>query len=88
MASLPPYLADIQREIEGYGRAYGLELIARRRLGHRLFGWVTYTLARAERDFPDVGWRPADFDQPQIVNGDDAHPIADFGCSIFADCLP
>jgi hypothetical protein len=50
------------------GRAYGLELIARRRLGHRLFGWITYTLARAERRFPDLGWRPADFDQPQIVN--------------------
>jgi len=25
MASLPPYLSDIQREIEGYGRAYGLD---------------------------------------------------------------
>src|SRR3954451_13721767 len=25
MAPLPPYLVDIQREIEGYGRAYGLD---------------------------------------------------------------
>jgi hypothetical protein len=50
------------------GRAYGLELIARRRLGHRLFGWVTYTLARSERNLPGAGWRPADFDEPQIVN--------------------
>jgi hypothetical protein len=50
------------------GRSYGVELIARRRLGNRLFGWVTYTLARAERDFPDLGWRPADFDQTHIVN--------------------
>ena len=50
------------------GRSYGLELIARRRLGNRLFGWVTYTLSRAERQYADVGWRPADFDQTQIVN--------------------
>jgi len=50
------------------GRAYGLEIIARRRLGHRLFGWVTYTLARAERNYPGAGWRPADFDQTQIIN--------------------
>jgi TonB family protein len=50
------------------GRAYGLEIIARRRLGHRLFGWLTYTRARAERLFDRIGWRPADFDQPQIVN--------------------
>lgn len=50
------------------GRSYGLELIARRRLGHRLFGWVTYTLARSERNFPEAGWRPANFDQTQLVN--------------------
>jgi TonB family protein len=50
------------------GRSYGMELIARRRLGHRLFGWVTYTLARSERDFAGAGWRPADFDETHIVN--------------------
>jgi TonB dependent receptor-like, beta-barrel len=51
------------------GRSYGFEMIARRRLGHRLFGWVTYTLARSERNYPRAGWRPADFDQTQIING-------------------
>ncbi len=50
------------------GRAYGIELIARRRLGQRLFGWVTYSLARAQRDYPLAGWRPADFDQTHLVN--------------------
>ncbi|HET6281220.1 MAG TPA: hypothetical protein VFH73_09645 [Polyangia bacterium] len=50
------------------GHSYGLELIARRRLGHRLFGWFTYTLARAERRYLEAGWRPADFDQTQIIN--------------------
>ncbi|MES1208332.1 MAG: TonB-dependent receptor, partial [Pseudomonadota bacterium] len=50
------------------GRSYGIELMARRRLGHRLFGWLTYTLARAEREYPQAGWRPADFDQTQLIN--------------------
>ena len=50
------------------GRSYGLELIARRRLGQRLFGWVTYSLARSQRDYPVAGWRPADFDQTHLVN--------------------
>lgn len=50
------------------GRSYGLELIARRRLGQRLFGWVSYTFGRAERDYQQAGWRPADFDQTHIIN--------------------
>lgn len=50
------------------GRAYGVELIARRRLGNRLFGWLTYSLARSERDFDGIGWRVSDFDQTHIVN--------------------
>jgi TonB family protein len=50
------------------GRAYGLELIARRRLGNRLFGWLTYTYSRAERNFPGQGWQPADFDEPHLAN--------------------
>ncbi|MEP6833078.1 MAG: TonB-dependent receptor, partial [Gemmatimonas sp.] len=35
---------------QGEGRAYGLELFARRRTG-RLSGWVSYTLAHAEQRF-------------------------------------
>jgi TonB family protein len=50
------------------GRSYGFEVIARRRLGHRLFGWLTYSLARAERQYLQAGWRPADFDQTHITN--------------------
>lgn len=37
--------------LQGNGRAYGLELFARRRAG-RLTGWVSYTLSRAEQRFP------------------------------------
>lgn len=50
------------------GRSYGLEMIARRRLGHRLFGWFTYTLARSERHIGAYGWRPSDFDQTHLIN--------------------
>jgi hypothetical protein len=50
------------------GRSYGLEVIARRRLGNRLFGWLAYTLARAERDYGAIGWRPADFDETHLLN--------------------
>jgi hypothetical protein len=31
------------------GNAYGLELLVRRKLADRLFGWVAYTLSRSER---------------------------------------
>jgi len=56
------------QQVARKGRSYGLEVIARRRLGHRLFGWLTYTLARSERDVGAYGWRPSDFDQTHIVN--------------------
>ncbi|MEI8255637.1 MAG: energy transducer TonB, partial [Deltaproteobacteria bacterium] len=33
-------------------------------IGQRFFGWVAYTLMRAERrDGPTYGWRPFDYDQ-------------------------
>lgn len=40
--------------VQGQGRAYGLELFARRAEG-RLSGWASYTLARAEQRFPAAG---------------------------------
>lgn len=43
--------------LQGNGRAYGIELYARKRTG-RLNGWVSYTLARAERRVPGID--PAD----------------------------
>jgi hypothetical protein len=50
-------------------RSYGLELLARKRLTKKLYGWIAYTLMRAEVvlfDTPGVGdveRRPSDFDQ-------------------------
>jgi hypothetical protein len=37
----------------GQGRAYGLELMLKKNYG-RLTGWLSYTLGRAERTFPDL----------------------------------
>lgn len=40
--------------VQGEGRAYGLELFARRAEG-RFTGWASYTLSRAEQRFPAAG---------------------------------
>ncbi len=37
---------------EGYGRAYGVEFMARKKTG-RLTGWIGYTLSWSDRLFPD-----------------------------------
>ncbi|QDE66293.1 ligand-gated channel protein [Myxococcus xanthus] len=52
----------------GVGRIYGLEVLVRRALTDRLFGWVSYTLSRSERrDAPGVGWRLFDNDQTHVL---------------------
>ncbi len=49
-----PVNRDIEFEfVRGTGRAYGIELLARRATG-RARGWLAYTLARATRRFPDL----------------------------------
>jgi hypothetical protein len=51
--------------IYGHGRAYGLELYARKKVG-KLTGWISYTLSRTERQFPGVNndtWYPATQDR-------------------------
>ena len=49
------------------GRAYGVELLLRRRATERLYGWIAYTLARSERAIDGV-WGPSDWDQRHILN--------------------
>ena len=47
--------------IYGHGRAYGLELYARKKVG-KLTGWISYTLSRTERQFEGINndsWYPA-----------------------------
>lgn len=41
-----------ERVGEGYGRAYGLEVMAEKKTG-RLSGWIGYTLSWSDRLFPD-----------------------------------
>lgn len=56
------------REAIGNGRAYGLELIARKSLG-TWTGWVAYTFSRSLRQNPvnGPGWYPYILDQPHTV---------------------
>ncbi len=53
---------------DGQGRVFGMEVLLRHRQGSRFFGWVAYTLMRAERrDGPGAAWRPFEFDQTHIL---------------------
>ncbi len=56
---------------DGTGRVYGLEVMLRHDPGRRLFGWISYTLMRAQRrdgKGAEYAWRPFDFDQTHILN--------------------
>jgi hypothetical protein len=55
-------------EDDGRGRAYGFELLLRRRVEQGLFGWLSYTLSRSER-FLDGGRTVIfAFDQTHVLN--------------------
>jgi TonB dependent receptor/TonB-dependent Receptor Plug Domain len=52
---------------DGRGRAYGGQLMLRKELTKRLFGWVSYSLIRSERDDgKSTKYRPFDFDQTHV----------------------
>jgi TonB family protein len=52
----------------GIGRTRGLQVLVRKQLAKRLFGWVTYTLSKAERaKAPGLPYYPYDFDQTNVV---------------------
>jgi hypothetical protein len=51
--------------LEGVGRAYGLELMAKKTTG-KFSGWASYTFARSERQVDGINnneWYPSRFDQ-------------------------
>ncbi len=51
------------------GRSYGVEVMLRRALSHRLYGWLAYTLSKSERVLPQTNARAAsDWDQRHILN--------------------
>jgi len=63
---------DLQQFVDGLtrpqlGRAYGLEVLLRRRSKTGVFGWISYTLSRSER-FRDGSWAPYDFDRTHLFN--------------------
>ncbi len=54
---------------DGEGRVYGGELLVRQQMWKHFFGWVSYTLSRAERrDHPGEDWHLFDFDQTHILS--------------------
>jgi TonB family protein len=53
---------------DGTGRIYGFELLARRALTERFFGWVAYTFSRSQRrDRPGAPLRLFDNDQTHVL---------------------
>lgn len=52
----------------GIGRSYGLELLIRREITAKLYGWISYTLSRSEvLRVPGEAWRAFQYDQPHIL---------------------
>jgi outer membrane receptor protein involved in Fe transport len=53
---------------DGEGRAYGGQLLARKKLARGFFAWISYTLSRSERRYlGDISYRPFDGDQPHVL---------------------
>jgi hypothetical protein len=53
---------------DGIGRVYGAQLMVRLELWKNLFGWISYTLSRSERqDHPDRDWYTFQYDQTHIL---------------------
>jgi len=55
-------------ESDGRGRAYGFELLLRRRAEKGLFGWISYTLSRSERFLEGGRSVVFAFDQTHVLN--------------------
>jgi hypothetical protein len=60
-----PESADLLQAREG--ESYGLEVMLRRPMKHRLYGWIAYTLSRSLR-LVDGIIVPSDWDQQHILN--------------------
>ncbi len=50
------------------GRAFGLEMLVRKEFGSWTYGWLSYTLSRAERLRPPKDWALFEFDQTHVLN--------------------
>lgn len=60
----------------GEGRSFGAQFLVRKNLSKGFFGWVAYTLLRAERkDSPDSPFRLFDFDQTHVLTAVAAYQL-------------
>ncbi|MFZ5895397.1 MAG: TonB-dependent receptor domain-containing protein [Myxococcota bacterium] len=60
----------------GEGRSFGAQFLLRRNLRNGFFGWVAYTLLRAERkDRPDAAFRLFDYDQTHVLTAVAAYQL-------------
>jgi TonB family protein len=53
---------------DGEGRAYGFELLVRRKVAEGFYGWLSYTLSRSERFLAGRQVLPFLFDQTHVLN--------------------
>jgi hypothetical protein len=53
---------------DGEGRAYGFELLVRRKVAEGFYGWLSYTLSRSERFAAGGESIPFAFDQTHVLN--------------------
>jgi TonB family protein len=61
----------------GEGRVVGFELLVRKELSERFFGWIAYTLSRSDRiDRPGLPQRLFDFDQTHNLTAIAAYKFA------------
>jgi TonB family protein len=52
----------------GIGRTVGVQLLVKKRVAKKLFGWVTYTLSRAQRaNAENAPFYPYDYDQTNVL---------------------
>ena len=73
---LPPEITDPQSQAQAaidklfegqQGRAYGFEVLLRKRSRNGLYGWISYTLSRSER-LRNGEWVGFDFDRTHLFN--------------------
>ncbi len=66
-AASSPLLAQALQNT-GAGRSYGVQILLRKELSDRLFGWLSYSAIRSERrDREGAPWRLFDFDQTHVL---------------------
>ena len=54
---------------QGRRNTFGAEIMVKREISERAFGWLSYTYSHArQRNLPGLRWTPTSFDQPHVLN--------------------